>query len=281
MISGRTTAPPLLSESDLIQEMDTNKIGTDATIATHISTIIKREYVKYDESTSIKRLVPTSLGRALIEGFNSMGYQLNKPMLRAQMEYDCSRVAKGELNKTEMLRNCLTTMKGVFRTCVKDAHILDVAMRKYFHSNDGVPGGDRPNTSVYRSGNIIGELQRRPSVDTNVPSETILKKLLKCVRCSKGKPPVFMSLQQQAIQEGNRSQRYLHCPECFDTLVLPRNGQIALYESPETRQPHQCPLCHYEVLCVTITNDSKTRSHNVCPHCFRYECIDTFACGTW
>ena len=34
-------------------------------------------------------------GQALCEGFNNMGYKLNKPTLRAQMEYDCSRIARG------------------------------------------------------------------------------------------------------------------------------------------------------------------------------------------
>jgi DNA topoisomerase-3 len=39
-----TCAPPLLSESDLIALMDTNGIGTDATIAEHIETIQTRKY---------------------------------------------------------------------------------------------------------------------------------------------------------------------------------------------------------------------------------------------
>ena len=37
------------------------------------------------------------IGQALCEGFNNMGYKLNKPTLRAQMEYDCNRIAKGSL----------------------------------------------------------------------------------------------------------------------------------------------------------------------------------------
>ena len=37
--------PPLLTEPELIAAMDEQGIGTDATIATHIETILKREYV--------------------------------------------------------------------------------------------------------------------------------------------------------------------------------------------------------------------------------------------
>jgi DNA topoisomerase-3 len=35
----------MLSEADLISLMDANGIGTDATIAEHIATVLKREYV--------------------------------------------------------------------------------------------------------------------------------------------------------------------------------------------------------------------------------------------
>lgn len=38
----KTHAPPLLSEADLISLMDANGIGTDATIAEHISKVQQR-----------------------------------------------------------------------------------------------------------------------------------------------------------------------------------------------------------------------------------------------
>lgn len=45
-LSGGQTAPPeMLAEADLIALMDANGIGTDATIAEHIATVLKREYV--------------------------------------------------------------------------------------------------------------------------------------------------------------------------------------------------------------------------------------------
>ena len=41
-----THAPPLLSEADLIAIMDENGIGTDATIAEHISAVQQRKCVR-------------------------------------------------------------------------------------------------------------------------------------------------------------------------------------------------------------------------------------------
>lgn len=62
-----------------------------------------------------------------------MGYQLNKPYLRASMEQDCQKIVKGELRKDEMIKNCLDQMKICFLTCSREAQKLDLAMSKYFH----------------------------------------------------------------------------------------------------------------------------------------------------
>ena len=41
---GKTTPPKLLSESELIDKMNKNGIGTDATMHDHIKTIQERNY---------------------------------------------------------------------------------------------------------------------------------------------------------------------------------------------------------------------------------------------
>lgn len=69
-------------EVELISLMDRNGIGTDATIAQHITTIQERKYAEKDGS---QRFMPTKLGIALVEGYNSMGYQLNRPDLRREV----------------------------------------------------------------------------------------------------------------------------------------------------------------------------------------------------
>jgi len=52
--------------------MDRNNIGTDATIAEHITTVQERGYATKDGSG---RFTPTDLGLALIEGYERMGQQ--------------------------------------------------------------------------------------------------------------------------------------------------------------------------------------------------------------
>jgi DNA topoisomerase-3 len=46
MTDGMTQAPSLLSEADLIALMDSHGIGTDATIAQHIQTLLTRQYAE-------------------------------------------------------------------------------------------------------------------------------------------------------------------------------------------------------------------------------------------
>jgi DNA topoisomerase-3 len=55
------------TEVELISLMDRNGIGTDATIAQHISTIQERKYAIKDANQTFR---PTQLGIALIEGYN-------------------------------------------------------------------------------------------------------------------------------------------------------------------------------------------------------------------
>jgi DNA topoisomerase-3 len=129
MSEGRTCPPAPISESELIATMDKHGIGTDATIATHISTIQQREYAVRNAQNLFE---PTKLGLALVEGYNSMGYQLNKPQLRALIEADCQRVAKGEARKEDVVRKCLEGMRQCFLVCSREATKLDASMEKHF-----------------------------------------------------------------------------------------------------------------------------------------------------
>lgn len=67
-------------------------LGTDATIAQHIQTVIDRGYVLERMEGQIKYLVPSTLGVGLIEGYNDIGFDksLSKPQLRRDVSLQCS-----------------------------------------------------------------------------------------------------------------------------------------------------------------------------------------------
>lgn len=88
---GRTEPAKLLTEADLIALMEKHGIGTDATHAEHIETIKERNYVSLDNQS---HFIPAQLGLGLVEGYDSMGYQMGKPHLRAALELDLKAFVK-------------------------------------------------------------------------------------------------------------------------------------------------------------------------------------------
>eukprot|EP01038_Epipyxis_sp_PR26KG_P005415 gene5415-7503_t len=227
MTDGKTCPPEHINESDLINEMDKNGIGTDATIATHILTIQQREYAIKDNQN---RFIPTKLGLALVEGYNSMGYQLNKPALRALIESNCMKISKGELKKDEVLAIWIEKMKECFLDCNREAHKLDLSMEKYF------------------IGFGLGDINRYQVLQNNLST---------CGICNNK-----MNLQTEQDGENNNNNngnlsRFLFCTACNRAYKLPKKGDL-------TPSEVLCKICQFQVLIVS--NEGK--EHTVCPHCF-------------
>lgn len=131
-----TKPPTLLSESDLINLMDKNGIGTDATIAEHIATIQRRQYA---EKTLEGRFLPTTLGMALIQGYHNLDIPLGKPYLRAEMEKDCHLISHGHKGRNEVVNECLKNMYSVFLKVVSNAASLETELSRFFRPQVRMP----------------------------------------------------------------------------------------------------------------------------------------------
>ncbi|XP_036875402.2 DNA topoisomerase 3-alpha isoform X3 [Manis javanica] len=129
MVDGETSPPQLLTEADLITLMEKHGIGTDATHAEHIETIKARMYVGL---TPDKRFLPGHLGMGLVEGYDSMGYEMSKPDLRAELEADLKLICEGKKDKLLVLRQQVQKYKQVFIEAVAKAKKLDEALSQYF-----------------------------------------------------------------------------------------------------------------------------------------------------
>lgn len=137
----KTSPPILLTEQELIGQMDQHGIGTDATIHEHIKTIQDREYV--DKKGFYFR--PTKLGQALVDAYEATETNLWKPYLRASMEASMTEISKGNMTKENFLHTYLSQMKDIFlQMRSKEEVILDV-MTKHFK---GVTSKDYPNHST-------------------------------------------------------------------------------------------------------------------------------------
>ncbi|KAI3987097.1 hypothetical protein MKX01_036887 [Papaver californicum] len=183
--SGITRPPPLLSEADLLNCMDKAGIGTDATMHDHIKKLLDRCYATKDANM---RFSPTTLGEALVMGYDDMGYKLWKPYLRAAMERDMTEVSEGRKSKTDVLKDCLEQMETCFRNARLNKEELLKAMGIFF---------DRSNRGGGVDQHIGGEVVRR------------------CPACNESD----MVLRQK--QDGNFMVGCLGYPQCRNAVWLP------------------------------------------------------------
>ncbi|KAI9703604.1 MAG: DNA topoisomerase [Candelina mexicana] len=167
---GKTTPPGYLTEPDLIALMDANGIGTDATMAEHIAKIKERKYVMtqprvgrraFSErgdhhggrggrggrgggragggtghvgaGNSMDEFIPTTLGVALIEGYENVGFEtsLGKPFLRKEMELKMKEICAGVKTRNDVVQESLEQYREVFVKTSQQIEVLKEACRKY------------------------------------------------------------------------------------------------------------------------------------------------------
>ncbi|KAH9166435.1 DNA topoisomerase, partial [Lactarius sanguifluus] len=143
---GTTTKPTLLTEADLVGIMDKNGIGTDATIAQHIDTIINREYVIPRMEGAVKYLVPSTLGIGLVNGYNDIGFDrsLSKPQLRRETERNMIAVCQGTKSKNDMIVEAVEQYKDMFVRARANFAKVTSSVRRHIEG-DGRPGGGGNN----------------------------------------------------------------------------------------------------------------------------------------
>ena len=122
-----------ITEAELIEEMEKNKIGTDASMSIHIENIVKRGYV---EVTEDRRLIPTDLGRALIEGLEEVEPELVLPKNRAIIEDFVSQLAEGKKTYKEVLDHAINFYKNKYNNLYDGIDTIFEAFRRYFNMAD-------------------------------------------------------------------------------------------------------------------------------------------------
>ncbi|KAI5123889.1 hypothetical protein M0805_005705 [Coniferiporia weirii] len=145
---GQTSRPNLLTDADLVGLMDKNGIGTDATIAQHIQTIVDRGYVLERPEGATKYLVPSTLGIGLIEGYNEIGFDksLSKPQLRRDTERAMVEVCERTKSKNDMLVQSIEQYKEVFIKARREFDKVINSVGRYIEGQEGgdADAGNRP-----------------------------------------------------------------------------------------------------------------------------------------
>ncbi len=216
---GRTEPPPLLREADLIQLMNANGIGTDATIAEHIAKVRDRGYVMVNNQT----FQPSELGIALHKGYERVDVAMSSPHLRQQMERDIALIAAGQKTKQEVLNDCLTSMRGVYTTVTQNSAQMDAEMAEHF-----------PRLGRGRAGRTV----RRTFSRCRCGAEMALRKsgekrFLACSACD-GKDGAPAGALQ--LPRGNLEPHDHTCPICGYQALRVTNSETK-------RTHHLCPYC--------------------------------------
>eukprot|EP00929_Paragymnodinium_shiwhaense_P012799 TRINITY_DN120697_c0_g1_i1.p1 TRINITY_DN120697_c0_g1~~TRINITY_DN120697_c0_g1_i1.p1 ORF type:complete len:1186 (-),score=246.05 TRINITY_DN120697_c0_g1_i1:57-3614(-) len=105
--------PRLLTEAELLAQMEKNGIGTDASMPQHVGNVVQRGYVEVLQPG--RRMRPTLLGCALVYGLREVDLELTKAAVRARIENDVSDVAKGLRPFTEVVSAALVIFREKFR----------------------------------------------------------------------------------------------------------------------------------------------------------------------
>src|SRR5579875_3529086 len=113
LIEEETKPPPRLSESDLLDLMEKNGIGTDATRAIFPTLIVNRGYAEKKKGT----FRPTPLGMSFIESLKKVDEQLVTPATRKMVEDKMQLIEKEKLEKSQALQESLALYYNLFEKC--------------------------------------------------------------------------------------------------------------------------------------------------------------------
>ena len=91
----------------------------------------------------VVEFIPTTLGMALIEGYDNVGLQtsLGKPFLRKEMELRMKDICEGRKGRREVVDEVLDQYRAVFVMANRQVEVLKAAVRKYVIGNGGAVGG--------------------------------------------------------------------------------------------------------------------------------------------
>ncbi|KAG7362205.1 DNA topoisomerase [Nitzschia inconspicua] len=135
-VKEKVTSPPgYLTESELIGLMEKHGIGTDASISTHIENIQKRNYVRLETG---RRLIPNKLGLVLVQGYHQIDSSLVLPKVRADIEGQCNKIAKGEMEKDLVIKRAIDIFEEKYQFFVKHIDRMDILFSSSFSKLEDV-----------------------------------------------------------------------------------------------------------------------------------------------
>lgn len=242
--------------------MNSHGIGTDATIADHIKTIQERRYATKQQSRYFK---PTKLGTALVRGYARMGYELDKPTLRAETERLCDDIVRGSRTQQDVLRHVLDRMKDIFTRVVSSQSTLENAVAEsHERAAPGSGGGHGLEARLAQSRCLRRSFSRCGRCGGDMALHTLKSR---AARGGEGRGGGRGGRGGRGGGDGgggsggrsNDTTYLMRCNPCDVTLQLPRSGGM-----PEPVGT-QCAICNFGAVLIP----KGERGYKVCPWCWR------------
>lgn len=110
-IKNKKTEPPKkFTEATLLTQLEKYGIGTEATRAGIIETLIKREFIIRQSENKKQHLVSTQLGKDLLNTIETK--ELKSVELTSELEKKLEGIAEGKVKKSEVINEMVNTLKS-------------------------------------------------------------------------------------------------------------------------------------------------------------------------
>ena len=264
-----TTSPPgYLTESELIDLMEKNGIGTDASIPTHINNIQVRKYVDIEKG---RRVVPTALGVALAQGYRAIDDELVLPTVRRHVEHQLDLIAKGLAPYEGVVEHVLAQMFDKFNHFAANIGAMDALFGASFShaSTESTPYSKCGRCSRYlRLVGASGRIQRLhcpiEEVVYELPAGGVFKR-------HNGATCRLCGFELLIFSPKGTGRHFPLCPFCFNHPPYDGAPRIkaTLTGSPHPREhpvaddvaTSPCPECADGVLMLDPTAPSPPKLH--------------------
>jgi len=223
-----TERPSRFTEGSMLSKLESENIGTKATRAETISTLISREYISKEQST----IRPTATGMTLIEAMEKFCPDIITPELTRDVERDIESISSGKMSEVDFLART----SGPLSLALSAIHSNALQLGSEFSESESEP---EP-----RKRRVLSGLRSR----TNV---------------ALGKCPVCNSGHLHAIVSPKTGKRFLGCTNfrngCRASAPLPRKGTIK-------STGNACTACGWPQLSITFARKNLSSPWKICPN---------------
>ena len=207
-----TESPQRYSEGSLLQKMEKEQIGTKATRAETISTLIDRGYVT---NTSKRTLIPTGVGLSLVDTMHRHCQMIVSTNLTRSTEEGIADVSIGRSSPEELVSK---TMREVI-FAIEEIRSRETEIGKSLVSSISSEGSEKKASLPFQRDVSIGS----------------------CPKCGTG--------ELQIIRSPKTHKRFIGCTNyskgCKNSSPLPQRGSIR-------QTAKVCPECKWPILTVSF-----------------------------